>query len=369
MGMVTLGGAQRLLFLTLMAAACSSSSSQTDAGNAPVDAGVEGGVVPGTDGAAADGGAAFVRKIIFGADFDTKGGCADHSETDQCDLYTAELNLSDGSVSDVKRATSTSVSESYPALNPNGTVAYFSVFKDVRHKDLGYVDLVSGKTGTLVSDATWPAVSPDGSTLVYQDVASSLLMKASLGGGGLTVGTPTALTGTKNQQDPDYSFDGRYIVLHEITSSGAVGQVYDLQTKKTTSWGESSGHCGFGGSSLLTVCDNASSGGLVSKTYQEGGSFGAKALFVADLKAEGISPYDSAFAPCEGVSFNYPTFCGDDKHMLVSVSCNQNFTVTFSRLLLIDFTEATPTYRPLGKLLADAYKAGGVSSWTVSCLK
>ncbi len=319
---------------------------------------------------APDGSATTLRKIVFAADFDTNGGCADHSETDQCDMYTADLNLSDGSVSSVKRATSTSVSESYPALNPNGTVAYFSVFKDVQHKELGYVDFVSGKTATLLSNASWPAVSPDGSTLLYKDGASDLIMAAPLTGGGLTLGKGSALTGTKKQEDPDYSFDGRYIVFHEIVDSlGAVGQVYDTQTKKTASWGESSGHCGFGGKSLLTLCDSSKSGGLLSKTYQAGGTFGATALFLADLKADALSQYDDAFAKCQGVSFNYPTFCGDDQHLLVSTSCNQNGSVTFSRLVMVDLTGAAPTYRPIGKLLADAYKGSGVSSWTVSCLK
>ncbi len=328
-------------------------STSADSGSSQADTGTN---EPGT------------KRIMFGADFDSNGSCRDHGTNDQCDLYTATLKLSDGTVTDVKRATNTSVSESYPAWNPNLSVAYFTIFKDVRTKDLGYVDLRTGNTGVLISGASWAAVSPDGSTLLYAD-SNKMLTTASLSGGGLVVGTGAALTGVKEQEDPDYSTDGRYIVFHEITSTvGAVGQVYDTQTKKTASWGQESGHCGFGINSLITLCDNSTGGGIQSRLYHEG-TFGDASLFLADLKASAISVYDSTFAPCQGVSFNYPTFCGDDQHLLVSTSCNQNGEVTFSRLFLIELTGSTPIYRPIGKTLAETYGGTGKSSWTVACLK
>ena len=353
-----------------IAIACTSSSGVSS--DAAVDAGVAADVGTQGDGASDSDGStlkAGVHKIVFAADFDTNGGCKDHGTNDQCDLYTAELTLGDGSVSNIKRATSTTVSESYPAWNPNGKVVYYTIFKDVRTKDLGYVDLNTGNASTLIANGSWAAVSPDGSTLLYNEGKSSLLMSAPLTGGGLTLGTATALTGVPAQEDPDYSTDGRYVVLHEITKdTGAVGQVFDTQTKKVTSWGEESGHCGFGIDSLNTLCDNSKGGGVQSKLFKDG-SLGPTSLFLADLKASVISAYDSELAPCQGVSFNYPTFCGDDKHLLVSTSCNQNGAVTFSRLFLADLSGASPVYRPLGKTLAEAYKGAGKSSWTVSCLR
>ncbi len=318
-----------------------------------------------TDGSVTQG----VHKIVFAADFDTNGGCRDHGTNDQCDLYTAELTLSDGSVKNITRATNTSVSESYPAWNPNGKVVYYTVYKDQRTKDLGYVDLTTSKAATFVAGGSWAAVKPDGSTLIYNEGKTSMLMSAPLTGGGLTLGTPTPLTGVASQEDPDYSTDGRYVVLHEITKDlGAVGQVFDTQTKKASSWEQESGHCGFGIDSLITLCDNSKGGGIQSKLFAEG-KFGAASLFLPDLKASAMSPFDADFATCPGVSFNYPTFCGDDKHLLVSTSCNQGGEVTFSRLFLIDLSAAEPVYRPIGKALAEAYKGAGKSSWTVSCLR
>ncbi len=309
------------------------------------------------------------HKIIFGANFDTNSDCADRNEQNQCDLYTADLDLDDGTVSTVTRATETPVSESYPAWNPNGTVAYFSIFKNVHSKDLGVVDLTTGETNTLTSNASWPEVSPDGKTLLYEDTNTSQLMQASLSADGLSISNASPVPSITDGEDSQYSGDGRYIVFHQTRNgSGAVAQVYDTQTQTSTSWGEKSGHCAFGLESLTTLCDNSTGGGLLKKIF-DGNKFGSTSLFLPDPSAELLSAYDPDFASCQGISFNYPNFCGDDEHLLVSTSCNSGGTVTFSRLFLIDFTNDSPVYRPIGKELKDAYGGTGMSSWTVSCLE
>ncbi len=358
------------LFTAWVTAACTGASgnpsdASSDASSQPDVGATDGGVDANPDGNLGAG----VKKIVFASDFDTNGGCRDHGTGDQCDLYTAELTLSDGSVRRIKRETNTTTSESYPAWNPNGKVVYYTIYKDPKAKDLGSLDLTTGATATLLTNASWATVSPDGSTFLYNDVKTSLLMTAPITGGGLTLSAASPLTGVASQDDPDYSSDGRYLVFHQVISDAAVAQVFDTQTKKTTSWGQGSGHCGFAIDSLNTLCDNSSSGGILSRLYDTNGSFGPVSIFLADMKANVISAYDGEFAPCQGVSFNYPTFCGDDKHLIVSTSCNQNGEVTFSRLFLVDYSGASPIYRPLGKTLAESYKGKGKSSWTVSCLR
>ncbi len=306
--------------------------------------------------------------IVFSADFSSGDGCADHSDSDQCDLYTARIDLSTGEVSDVLQQTYTSVSESYPVWNPNRTVAYASVFQTATKKQINYIDIPTGKTGTLVSTATWPEVSPDGSTLLYATSNTDLLMTAALSNGGVSIGTATALTGTKRQQDPDFSPDGLSVIFHQITDA-AHGTILDIATGTTVQYSDRSGHCAFSGLGDFTVCDNSKGGGLFSAAYKNR-SLESSSLFTPDLKPSELTVYDDVFSSCNGASFNYPTFCGDDTHVLVSTSCNTDSSggVSFSRLFLIDLSGSTPIYHPIGKYLAEKSNGPGKSSWTVDCL-
>lgn len=311
--------------------------------------------------------ASLGARIVFGADFATNGGCADHGNANACDLFSARLDLSTGAVSDVTRLTSTAESESYPAWNPNGTVAYASVFQTTVRKSIVFVDTTTGKTGTLVASGTWPEISPDGSTILYNATDTDTLMLADLADAGTSMGTPTALTGVARQEDPDYSPDGMRIVFHQILSDGAHGMVLDTRTGKTAEYADRSGHCGFSGNGDYTVCDNAKGGGLFKRPY-EGGVLGEESLLVADLSPSVLSAYDDAFASCGGTSFNYPTFCGDNTHLLTSVSCGTGGSVSFSRLFLLTLSGKTVIYAPIGKALAVDYGGPGKSSWTVDCL-
>lgn len=310
-----------------------------------------------------------LARIVFAADFASDGGCADHSETDACDLFTATLNLQTGEVGSVKQITDTSVSESYPVWNPNGSVAYASVFETYTKKFLHFVNLTTSETGRIISNATWPDIHPDGSTLFYVTSDTHLLMQTSLSSDGLNVGTSTKVTGSKNQEDPDVSPDGQSIVFHQIGSDGAHGVVLDRATESTVAFSDRSGHCAFSGSGDFVVCDNSRGGGLYRRTYTNK-TLGESSLFVADLKPSQIAVYDNAFTSCGGTSFNYPTFCGDDTHLLASTSCNTDTKggVSFSRLFLIDVSGSTPVYHAIGNDLADAFDGPGKSSWTVDCL-
>lgn len=306
-------------------------------------------------------------RIVFAGDLATDGGCADHSTDDRCDLFEATIDLNSGTVKSVTQITDTSESESYPVWNPNGEVAYYSIFKTEKTKDLGYVDVESGETGVFISGAAWPEVSPDGSTLLYVENKTKKIMRAALSEDGLSVGEGSELTGVANQQDPDFSSDGRYVVFHSTDAGEGQGAIYDLESGETASYGSRSGHCTFGALGFITLCDNVSGGGIFSNFYEDG-SLGGVQLFVEDQEPSTLANYDPALAVCGGTSFNYPTFCGDDEHLLVSTSCNEKGTVTFSRLFLIDLTQEEPAYYPLGLNLDEAYNGPGQSTWTVDCL-
>jgi len=312
---------------------------------------------------------ASLSRIVFAADFATNGGCADHGTTDRCDLFTASLDLSTGAVSEIRQATSTpDASEAYPAWNQNGTVAYASVFKGMREKQVNYVDLSTGLTGLLVPMATWPEVRPDGESLLYVTSDTGTVMSAALSNGGLTVGPGAALTGVKEQHDPDFAPDGNLVVLHQIMADGAHGVILDVARGTATEWPDRTGHCAFGLDGMTTICDNSTGGGLFERAFQNG-SLGSETL-LADLRPSQLSQYDPAFSSCGGTSFNYPTFCGDTEHLLVSTSCNMGAGagVTFSRLFLIDLSGSIPAYRPIGKDLSDRFAGPGKSSWTVDCI-
>lgn len=314
--------------------------------------------------------AASSAQIVFASDFASHAGCADHSESDQCDVFTANIDLSTGAVDSVTQRTNTSVSESYPAWNPNGTIAYASVFQSYTKKSLSMVDFTSGAVSTLIANATWPEVSPDGSTLLYVTSDTNLLMTAPLLNGGTSIGASKQLTGTPRQEDPEYSPDGTLLTFHQIMSDGARGTILNLASGQTVRYSDRTGHCAFSGFGNFTVCDNSRGGGLFKRTYTSG-ILGESSLFIADLKPAQLAAYDDIFAQCGGASFNYPTFCGDDSHMLVSASCNMDAAggVAFSRLFLIDLSGANPVYRPIGKYLAETFGGKGMSSWTVDCLK
>ncbi|MFA6024538.1 MAG: hypothetical protein WC777_05000 [Candidatus Gracilibacteria bacterium] len=309
----------------------------------------------------------FLARIVFAGDLANGEGCADHGADDKCDLFEAEIDLDSGEVFSVRQITDTPVSESYPALAPNGAMAYYSIFKTAREKDMGFVDLESGETGVLLAGATWPEVSPDGDVLLYVANQTKKIMQATLSADGRSLSGAAELTGVANQQDPDFSSDGSLVVFHDTSAGEGEGAVYNMETEETVFYESRSGHCTFGALSFLTVCDNVSAGGLLSRLYEDG-LFGDMELFVADQKPSVLKDTDPALGDCRGTSFNYPSFCGDDEHLLVSTSCNQGGSVSFSRLFIIDLTEEDPQYYPLGMNLEEAYAGPGQSSWTVACM-
>lgn len=305
-------------------------------------------------------------RLIFAANLADNAPCADHGRANACDLYTASLDLGSGAISGVARLTTTRESESYPAWHPSGSLAYYTILKDERNKNVGVVSVPGGNPHVILPGATWPEVSPDGKTLVYHDGRSRMLMAAPLTNG--QPGPPVPLTGRPNQDDADFAPDGRAIVFHDTTSGQATGMVYDRGTGRTATWTERSGHCGFGGAGGLTMCDNSKGGGLYVSSYQNG-TLGTPRLLIPDPRPAELAAADPAFAGCTGTSFNYPTFCGDDTHVLVSTSCNMAGTVTISRLFLLDLTTSPPAYRAIGKAIADNFHGPGGSTWTVDCLR
>lgn len=309
-------------------------------------------------------------RLVFAADFSSHAGCADHGTDDHCDLFSADIDLITGLVSNVRQLTNTATtSEAYPVWNPNGMVAYASVYQTSEQRSLNYVDISTGKTGVLLAGARWPEVSPDGKTLLYVTDDNDVLMEASLSDDGLSMGTTTPLTGIVRQDDPEYSADGQHVIFHQIRSDGAHGVVLNLANGKVATYKDGSGHCAFGPSGSLTVCDNAKGGGIFAETFAND-TLSDPRLFTPDLRPSVLAEYDNAFVGCGGTSFNYPNFCGDDQHLLVSTSCNMGASqgVTFSRLFLIDLSGSAPVYRPIGKELAEQFNGAGKSSWTVDCL-
>jgi hypothetical protein len=312
---------------------------------------------------------ALTHTIVFAADFSTNGGCADHSDSDDCDLFTATLDLSNGSVSNITQITNTpGVSESYPVWNPNGAYAYASVFQNAKKKYIETVSITNHTASTLLTNATWPEVKPDGSSLLYVASDTNLLMTAPLLSSGTTIGSSARVTNESNQQDPDYSPNGKLIVFHQTGNGGAVGTVYDTTSGTSTRYADTTGHCAFAPDGITTICDKSKGGGLFERTYSQG-TLGNESEIIHDQSAATLAQYDPAFATCSGTSFNYPTFCSDNNHILVSASCSTSpTTVSFSRLFLLDLTGAAPIYQPIGKALADTFGGAGKSSWTVDCL-
>lgn len=306
-------------------------------------------------------------RIIFAGDLATNGGCADHGASDACDLFTADLDVATGAISNVAQQTSTDLSESYPAWHPNGERAYFTTLVDAKHKDLGSVDLATKTTALIQTDATWAEVNPAGNTFLYVSEETDKIMTASLNSEGTILANATPLTNIAGQQDPAFSADGRYVVFHETSTGVGMAGVFDTQTKTTASYGMQSGHCTIGWTGLVTLCDNVRAGGILGSTYANG-ALSTPALRIADAKPADLAKYDPAFASCNGASFNYPTFCGSDDHVLVSTSCNIGGSVSFSRLFLIDISSPTPTYFPIGKTIDESFNGPGQSTWTADCL-
>ena len=326
-----------------------------------------------TDTQEADSGETTVRraKLVFAGDLDNNEGCADHGTEDHCNLFRATIDLETGAISDVAQLTDTAQSESYPAWNPSGAEVYFTILKSQTDKDIGAVNVATGTTSTILAHAAWPTVSPLGDFALYVTNPKGIIMKVPVVAGSPTWGSGTPLTGSEGQQDPNVSHLGTAVVFHDTSSGTATGKVFDLGTGQIAAYSDRSGHCTFGGGSDLTLCDNVSAGGLVRSDYANG-ALGPVSLYVPDATAAALSAFDAEFEQCDGASFNYPTFCGDDQHLFVSTSCSQlqrgGPTVIFSRLFMIDLTEATPRYVPIGKALAEAFAGVGKSTWTVDCL-
>jgi hypothetical protein len=313
--------------------------------------------------------------VTFVADYANGSGCGDDLGNKGCDVYLAAFDPKGATVAAVRAITANATPESFPTYRGPSTGDgrfYFRSGDGQSSRSIGFA--IDGAFGTLLATASSPMLRPSTSDLLYVDKDNNLAI-AHLGTDGKSVTSSASVTASRTppRGDPNVSRDGKFVVFNE-TGEGVHGtsqaKVINLDTLQEVNISEKdgSGHCAFSWSGTMVVCDSRSSGELTAWDFDGKAASNKRRLVRDPVQAE----LDDDYSGCGVRSVNYPTFCGDDEHVGVAVSCSKKLGdagtgSAFSKLFLVDLSKGAPVYKPLGRDLAA--KVGGIGKyeWTPEC--
>ncbi len=325
----------------------------------------------------ADTGAAKGISMVFAADFARGTGCrAPTVDTlnKGCDIYFATLDTATGAVSDVRRITTADEPEAFPSIGKEGAV-YFNVYSGAA-TSIGYA--VGGKTGILLASANHLSLAEDGTKVVYGDTNGNKLMTADLSTDGRSLVSSMALTGETRQFEPEIA--GDHVIFYQefpnATTKNAQGRLYNVTSKLTVDFTDQDGsaHCTLSPKGTIGTCNNATQGGVRGRTIS-GDNLGDMKTII-DLKSPtDMGKIDPEYANCTSVSFNFPTFCGDDTHVVIGAVCakgtggEHGSNGVLSKLFLVNLEGTEPRFTNLGDALATQAGGAGRDSMTAGCIK
>ncbi len=305
--------------------------------------------------------------IFFSADF--ANGSLDGTNED-FDLYSAQVDLTTGDVNSVVRLTDTEASELNATTPADGSFVVFQQTDGRRADSLASYQVQGGTVSTLVNGKA-PDVSADGTRLLYAD--GQKIYETELFSDGTSFGEKTPVTDFDDGRytEPSFSADETMALVYQFNEERVNAAVITLSTGdiRAISPEDGTGHCDFSPTTTLALCDNKSKGGILGSYVTATNATPMDIILPNSLNEQALA-LDSDFAPCVGMSLNFPEFCGDGDHVLVSASCKmsrQDDDPAFSKLFL--YTLSTQQLFPVGKNLAESFGGTGFSSKTGACTR
>jgi len=316
--------------------------------------------------------------LAFAADFVSGGTCGDEPTGALggagCDIYRARLDSAFQPIT-VGRLTQDPVPEVFPSIQANGASVAFHTLASTTARSLVWVDAATSARIVLSDSAQYPEILPDGSRLLFTDLAAgSALVSAPFSAGGTTLGSRTALGSAMPAQDVNVAADGIHAVFH-VPGTAANHGVYWVNLSvspaapQPVTQQSGIGHCTISPTGSRVVCDDANGRGLAAWAITPGSgnsiSVSSQGTIVSD--PSNLSASDADYAGCGTTSVDFPSFC-DDTHLAVSVSCvSLGSGIRFSKVFLADLNTSPATLQPLGATLASRVGGAGKTSWTPSC--
>ena len=318
-----------------------------------------------------------VVTMAFAADFARGTGCrAATVDTlnKGCDIYVTTLDITTGAVSNVKRMTTADEPEGFPAIGKDGSI-YYNVYSGTATR-IGYA--IGGETGQLLANANHLSIAEDGTKVVYGDTNGHKLVMAELSANGKALVNSKPLTGEAMQFEPEIA--GDYVIFYQefpdAMTKNAQGRLYNLVSALTVDFTDQDGsaHCTLSPKGTLGTCNNATRGGVRGRNITDGTLGDMKTII--DLKSPTeMAKIDPAYADCTSIAFNFPTFCGDDTHIVLGAVCakgtggEHGSNGVLSKLFLVNLEGSEPRFTNLGDALATQAGGIGKDSMTAGCTK
>ncbi len=314
--------------------------------------------------------------VVVSSDMESNGDCHDHY-TEGCDLFSAQVDLSTGEVSNVKQLTDNDVADINPVLSPDGSKVYYT--QTVGNEDSAMeLSMNGGTPRTLATAANRPFPTPDGKGVYFTLKKSSLLAFLDLTDSDGVFQELKDLVSTHEAEVSPTGFVGFY---RSTPGSGrgsntSQAMVYIPSTGEIVEVSPADGtaHCFWNYDGSVLYCNNAGggSGGILSFPVSEDGTVGESSVAIRFPTVATLGAVDSEFdKDCIMASVFYGSFC-DDTRVLLTAGCytaeevdgerEQEFTQTV--LLDIDSGE----YLPVGANMVEAYGNDAGTTWEGACV-
>lgn len=316
-----------------------------------------------------------IATVVFSSDMESGGECHDHY-TEGCDIFSAEVDLSTGAVTNIKQLTNDDFADIFPKVSQDGQSVFYT--KADGKDDLAMeVSVEGGTPRTLARGANHPFPSADGSQVYFTLTKGYFLAALNLLDSTAVFQKFDTLMSTHEPQVSPTGFIGFY---RSTPGSGrgsntSQAMVYIPSTGEIVEVSEADGtaHCFWNYDGSALYCNNAGvkDGGIFAFPISPEGEVGEREVAIRFPTVEVLEPLDAQFTDeCIITSVAYGSFC-DDTHVLLTAACYTADQVdgereqAYTQVVILD-TESGE-YLPVGKNLVEAYGSAEGTTWVGSC--
>ena len=308
--------------------------------------------------------------VVVSSNLESGGDCHDHY-TDGCDLFTAQVDLSTATVTDLKQITNNEVADISPVLSRDGQTVYYTQSVDGRDSAMK-ISLNGGAATLLSAEATHPSPTSDESEVYFVLRKGFTLAKFT----GSVVEKIDEVTSAHEVQVSPSGLLAFYRTIKggEGRGSGTVQpMIYNPASGELIEVSEANGtaHCFWNYDGSLLYCNNRHDGGIIAFPIATDGSAGAYSVAIPFPKPSEMTQVDPRFdKDCIVTSVEYGSFC-DDTHVLLSAACYTADKVDgeqeqrFTEVVIYD-TESGD-FLPMGKNILESYGNTDAMTWTGAC--
>ncbi len=309
--------------------------------------------------------------VVFSSNLAGTGDCHDNF-TDGCDIFTAQVDLTNGEVTKVEQITKDSTADIFPVLSQDKKYVFYT--KSSEDQDTAMKISIAGDIEeVLSSSANSPFPTFDGKEIFLTLTKGHYLAKLSD-----EKSIVEKIKSVNSAYEVHVSAKGliafyRLISGKDRGSRTAQAMIYIPETDKTIEVTEADGtaHCFWNFDGSILYCNNRDKGGILSYPISSDGLVGDSNLAIPFPKVEVLGAIDPAFdQSCVSTSLEYGSFCNANQ-VLLTASCyvknEGGLDQKFTQIVILDIS--TGKFLPLGANIAKAYDETGGTSWTGTCVE